>query len=264
MKIKLLVPIVKPLYSSYRTLNGLVRIYVGFTSENGNINNIYDRRQWTLKNGDNLVIDSGSVNVKYNTFDAYVDVSELVINKAYTFSISNPDFIWRSAIIITIATMSDVIAVDETTIFSEPLSLFGDITLYNTNQVRLIPDWSITRTDGNGIIKGKNSGRWFAYYPTAIYTRNRDVGETIPYTPITGKAEIDVPIKQLMDVRWAGNYRYEITPASKVRVDFSYYDKAGLKISKVYYSTIEVDSINLRNVDDKIRGEASVKIMQMF
>lgn len=257
-------PVVRPQYPSYRTVTGSLRIYVGFEQQDTENEDNWSLRHWTLKDKDNVVIRSGDVNAKDNTFESFVDLSGLLSNTIYSFTVNNEEFKQMTATIITIVDMSLVSVIDEKATFNEPIAIHGDLIYPDVSEkprhIRFPYDWDVTRTLGNGIIRGKTSGKWFVYAPSRIYTRHRGIS-SIAYTPFVGKPEVVIPVFQLVDIRRVGEYKYSVSPPSRIEVAFTY---GFPSITRTYTSQSAVSSLNLREVDLSVSGVVKVAIAVIY
>jgi hypothetical protein len=158
--------------------------------------------------------------------------------------------------------MDTIGIVDGSSTFDEPIAIYGDLIYPDkgeTRHIKLPYDWTLDRTMGNGIIRGKTSGKWWIYIPKVIMTRNKNAPSHVNYIPIAGKPEVFVPITKLADVRHIANYRYSITPASNVIVKYTFGET-----SKTFRTRRAVNMIDVRLLDPEIPEGARIEIRGVY
>lgn len=250
-------PIVRPEFYSYRTLASSFRVQIGFPVDDTTSEDNWSLRDWSLKDKDNVIVQSGQVNAKDNSFESYVDLSGLQRNTIYTLTIDNKEFGLSSAVIVTFSTMSQLEIANEKTIIDEPIQLYGDLTL-SGKKLRFPSNWEVTRKLGSGVFKRKSNGKYGVYQPSCIFTRHRDVSSVL-FTPIAGLPEVSIPVYQLATIIKTGSYSYSISPATKLRVVFKYGDT-----QKDITTTEKVTKLNLQELDSEVNGIVQVQISSVF
>ena len=200
----------------------VVRVYVGYISDNNNNENAWDTRNYFLRDKRGNTILKGEVGVKLNTFEGFIDLYGLTVGEVYTLVIENPGTISTTTVISGIDP-NTITVVDETFRFTGNPIPFGDIisTLIDPNgsptsarQAHLTMDWAIARTEGNGLIF--SGGKVYAYAPSAIYTRNRQAPTYVDFTPFAGIPVKRIQVYQLPTIANQGNYKYSIDPPTHV------------------------------------------------
>jgi hypothetical protein len=233
MFITLYEPIVSPLEDFYKltSVDDKIKIRVGFNSLGINISKIWSERRWYVRDLSGTAVQSGKVNVKLNTFDAYVEVTGLEMGGIYTFSIENPEQGSVSSATISSVDVGAIGVIDENARFVGMPGVVGDLELYASidpvtgslyRRVRFPASWVVTRSAGNGVVVGVLEGTEislpYAYVPYAIYTYDRSAPASVVFSPLRGMATVDVPIRQLPVIRRVANSSYSVDPPTRVRV----------------------------------------------
>jgi hypothetical protein len=237
MIITLIEPVIKPEKQIYRAPDGTIRIYVGIITNNINLASPFIQRTWILKDKNGVIISTGSVSVKLNTFDSYVDFNDLphqTGNEIYFFSIDE-----NIAVISTIPTNSlqDIIIVDEFFQFPEPinsgaLKVYGNLSVFNSSYIRLPTNWPLMNPHTNelyvpnmssGFVMNENTGEIYVFVPTMILTHDSHYPSQISYIPFPDLPLKLVDIHVLPVIKKLSSKKYSISPSHRVRVKL--YDK---------------------------------------
>lgn len=223
-------PIVFPLDMFYKlvSLSDTVRIYVGFVTPNTNIIDTWGMRKWYVRNLSGAIVKQGQINVQFNTFNSSVEIGSLPMKDVYTFIIENPAYATDTSATISTLDESTIEVINENARFINKPYTLGDIIVEPDTDLfwraKFPTNWSVTRTEGNGIITGtlveESTAGVYAYAPTAILTRNRIAPPYVNFTPFRGLSASRVPIYQIPTITREKNYVYSITPPTKVKVSW--------------------------------------------
>ena len=255
MKIEIIDNIIYPRYSSYKTLSSSLTIFVGQTTNTINILNAFEERTWILKNEENIVIDQGIVEVKLNTFESFVNLINLNINKIYVFSIINVinGISYRNEAIISTYNTMKVIN-EKYSFVGENFISFGNINLKNNGKnvynAKFVESWNFSKSIGNGVIKNKQTGKAYLYVPNEIYTKNRNIIEYF-YIPFTLSAEYRIKIIQVPNIIKIATTTYSINPPTKVCIYYS--------DDKIFISKGKIAEINVKNLPKFDKGTILIK-----
>ena len=249
-----------------------VRIYVGFLSNNTNIATFWSLRNWFLRDIKGTTIQRGQVNIELNTYNSFVDLSAsgLTPGTIYTFSIDNP--LTKQAIPTTIISTIDtpslmINVIDETFRFINMPDATGDVRVIPIGTtilqygVQFSTNWNVARTEGNGLIT--SGDRFYAYAPTAIYTRKRDAPPYVDFVPFRGLSSKRIPIFQVPTIWNEGNLCYSIDPPTRVKVSWRQsISGQNADIYQSYDTKVAVLSVDVAQLAGEIVG--GVKIAPVY
>jgi len=235
--VKMLITFVEPIiltrdqFYQLGVSSGVVRIYVGFLSDNINVETIWTLRNWYLRDIRGTIVRKGQINVQMNSYNSFVDLvaTGLTPNTVYTFNVENSQTTSSPSATTIISTMdmpaTRIKVVNETFRFTGSPIVVGDISITSIGVTPVVAyaaqfpqGWSITRPEGGGLIF--SGGQIYAYVPTVIYTRNRSAPAYIDFVPFRGLPSQRIPIYQIPKIQNEGNLRHSIDPPARVRVSW--------------------------------------------
>jgi hypothetical protein len=209
-------PIIRPEFESYSIESTSVSVNVGIKTNHLNVVNNKLRRDWYLKNIDDMIIQTGTVDALIGGYYTVLVFNNLDLNCAYFLEIHNPNYDKGVATIYT-GNIANLQIKSEQDTFPNSVSIRGDLIFdRELRKVKLSYAWSLSRVLGNGIIYYQNL--YYLFKPSVIFTTNKSASESMLYSPFNGILPIRIPIVILSEIKALGNQTYSINPPNMLEV----------------------------------------------
>jgi hypothetical protein len=216
---------ITPQNSIYIPIENTQRVYLGISTDHTNILTPSINKNWSLYLDEQL-IQSGTVNVRINSFSSYVDITGLIRNRLYYFTIHNENSSDQTAVITTI---NNPTIVDEFYPFTEQIQIHGSLISYPSQSapgsptyVRLPSNWNLRILKTPGYII--TSTGTFVFVPSKIITHDRDLGDHVNYMAFPTLPVMNLKVCVLPSIRRMSFSAISVDPPTRLKISIEFFD----------------------------------------